>query len=138
MEDVECDFEQCIVRKLSLLNNPVGSMLSYLCEPRPWVNKIIAIAHNAIAFDLQIIPNRAILLKWLHELIMKGLKIMCKKMEHLVFLESVSFRPCSLGKLPEAFGLKASKSWYPHYFNTEENLGYIGPNPDASYTALIR
>ena len=54
-------------------------------------------------------------------------------MEHLVFLDSVSFLPCSLRKLQEAFGLTASKSWYPHYFNTEENLDYVGPIPDASY-----
>jgi len=33
----------------------------------------------------------------------------------------------------EAFGLTASKSWYPHYFNTEGNLDYVGPIPDASY-----
>ena len=36
-------------------------------------------------------------------------------------------------KLPEAFGLQAAKSWYPHYFNTEENLDYVGPMPDISY-----
>jgi len=55
------------------------------------------------------------------------------KMVHLVFLDSVSFLPCSLRKLPETFGLTDSKSWYPHYFNTEENLDYVGPIPDASY-----
>ena len=58
---------------------------------------------------------------------------MLMKIEHLVFLDSVSFRPCSLRKLPEAFGLTTSKSCYPHYCNTEENLDYIGPIPDASY-----
>ena len=26
-----------------------------------------------------------------------------------------------------------SKAWYPHYFNTEENLDYLGPTPDVSY-----
>jgi hypothetical protein len=35
---------------------------------------------------------------------MNGLKIMCMKMEHLVFLDSVSFLPCPLRKLPEALG----------------------------------
>jgi len=39
----------------------------------------------------------------------------------------------ALRKLPEAFGLQATKSWYPHYFNTEENLDYVGPMPDISY-----
>jgi len=64
---------------------------------------------------------------------MNGLKIMCMKMEHLVFLDSVFFLPFALRKLPEAFGLTATKSWYPNYFNTEENLNYVGPIPDISY-----
>jgi len=55
------------------------------------------------------------------------------RVEHLVFLDSVSFLPFPVRKLPEAFGLTASKSWYPHIFNTEENLDYIGPIPDVSY-----
>jgi len=64
---------------------------------------------------------------------MNGLKIVCMKTEHFVFLDSVSFLPFSLRKLPDAFGLSASKSWYPHYFNSEENLDYIGPIADVSY-----
>jgi len=55
------------------------------------------------------------------------------KLEHLVFLDTVSFLPCSLRKMPEAFRLTACKSWYPHYFNTEENIDYVGPIPDVSY-----
>jgi len=27
----------------------------------------------------------------------------------------------------------ASKSWFPHLFNTEDNLGYIGPISDTKY-----
>jgi len=78
-----------------------------------WVNKNVAIAHNAKAFDLHFILNKAIMLKWKPELTMSSLKIMCMKMEYLIFLDSVSFLPCALRKLPESFGLSASKSWYP-------------------------
>ena len=49
--------------------------------------------------------------------------------EHMTFLDSISFLPIALRKLPEAFGLEATKSWYPHYFNTEANLDYVGPIP---------
>jgi hypothetical protein len=112
-------------------------LLSYLCEPRPWVNKVIAIAHNAKAFDLHFMLNRAIFLKWKPELIMNGMKIMCLKFKHMVFLDSACFIPLQLRKLPEAFGLTSSKSWYPHYFNTKENLAYIGPIPDVSYSGEI-
>jgi len=111
----------------------VGELLSYLTERRPWVNKITATAHNAKAFDLHFIPNKAILLKWKPDLIMNSLKISCMGMEHLVFLDSVSFLPFPLRKLPEAFGLTDTKSWYPHYFNTEENLDYLRPLPDVWY-----
>ena len=62
---------------------------------------------------------------------------MCIKMEHLVFLDSVSFLPCALLKLPEAFGLSASKSWYPNYFNTRENLNYVRPIPDMTCYGVV-
>jgi len=38
---------------------------------------------------------------------MNGLNIMCMRMEHLVFLESVSFLPFPPRKLSDAFGLTA-------------------------------
>jgi hypothetical protein len=65
-------------------------------------------------------------------MIMNGMKIMFMEVENLVFLDSVSFMP-SLRKLPEAFSLISSKSWYPHYFNTKDNLAYIGPIQQVSY-----
>ena len=131
--DAERQCERCGVRKHTFWADPVGDMLTYMCKPRPWVKKVVAIAHNAKAFDLHFILNRAVLLKWQPELIMNGMKIMCMKMQHLVFLDSVSFLPFPLRKLPGAFGLTAFKSWYPHLFNTKENMDYVGPIPDVSY-----
>jgi hypothetical protein len=54
------------------------------------------------------------------------------KIEHM-FIDSVSYFPMPLRKLPKAFGLSVTKSWYPHYFNTNTNLNYVGPIPDVSY-----
>ena len=48
-------------------------------------------------------------------------------------IDSISFLPFPLRKLCNAFGLTAEKGWYPHYFNTEENLDYVGSIPDTSY-----
>jgi hypothetical protein len=73
------------------------------------------------------------MLKWKPELITNGLKITRLKMEHLVFLDSVSFLPCVLRIQPEAFGLQAAKSCYYQYINTEENLDNVGPIPAISY-----
>jgi hypothetical protein len=91
------------------------------------------IAHNAKAFDLHFILNRAFLLKLQVEMIMNWMKIMCMRAEHLVFLDSISFLPFALRKLPEAFGLTVANSWYPHYFNTQANLDYVGKIPHISY-----
>ena len=52
---------------------------------------------------------------------------------HLVFLDSVSFLPFPLRKLPETFGLTVAKSWYPHYSNTRANLDYVGNIPVIKY-----
>ena len=76
---------RCGQRKHSFWDDPVGDLLTYLCKPRPWANKIFALAQNAKAFELHFIQNWAILLKCKPELIMSGLKIMCIKMEHLDF-----------------------------------------------------
>jgi len=55
------------------------------------------------------------------------------KIHNIQFMHSVSYMPMPLRKLPEAFGLQASKSWYPHLFNTKANLDYVGAIPDIKY-----
>jgi len=74
-DDYERDCVRCGKRQHSFFEDPVGDLLSYLCEPRPWCKKVVAIAHNAKAFDAQFILNRAILLKWTPELILNRIKI---------------------------------------------------------------
>ena len=87
-------------RKHSFWQDPVGELLTYLTEPRPWSIKIAAKAHNVKAFGLHSILNMAILLKWKPGNIMNGQYIMCMKVQNLVFLDSVSYLPCPLRKLP--------------------------------------
>jgi hypothetical protein len=126
VDDVEDYCKRCGKRKHSSWDDTVGDLLSYLCETRPWCNKVIAIAHNAKAFDLHFILNRAVILNWQQKLIMNGLKIMSMKVEQLTFIDRVSFMPLPLRKLPEALGLKATKSWNQHLFNTMQNIDYVG------------
>jgi len=106
--DMDKDCVRCGKRKHSFWGDPIGNLLSYLCEPRPWVSKVVAIAHNAKAFDSQFILNRAIQMKWNTELILNGLKIVSMKIEHMLFIDSVSYLPMPLRKLPEAFGLSVT------------------------------
>lgn len=76
----------------------------------PRVNKVDATPHSTKAFDLHFIMNTPVLLKMRPEVIMNGLKLICMKIEHLVFRVSVSFLPCSLSKLVDPFALTVSKS----------------------------
>ena len=57
-------------------------------------------------------------------------------MEHMKFIDSISFLPFPLRKLSGAFGLTAAKGWYPHYYNTQDNLDYGGSKPDHSYYGI--
>jgi hypothetical protein len=107
---------QCEKRKHSFWEDPVGDMLDYHRQSRPWCNQIIAIAHNAKVCNLHFILNRAILLEWRPELIMSGQKILCMSFEHMKFIDSICFLPFPLRKLSGAFRLTSSKSWNPHYF----------------------
>ena len=108
-------------------------MLSYLFEPRLWDSKFDNIAHKAKAFDSLFILNRAIQINWKTELILNGLKIVSMKIEHLFFIDRIPYLPMPLHKLPEAFGLSTTKSLYPHFFNKNTNLDYVGHIPDVSY-----
>ena len=80
---------KCGIRKHSFWNDPVRDMLTYLYEQRPWVKKIIVIAHNAKAFDLHFILKRAVFLKSRPELVMSGQKIIMMKVEHRKFMDSM-------------------------------------------------
>jgi len=73
-EDAEgCgDCIRCGQRQHSFWDDPVVDMLTSLCKPRPWANKIDAIPHNAKGFYLHFILNSAFMLKWKTELIMRG------------------------------------------------------------------
>ena len=75
ISDIEQDCIQYSKRIHPFWDDPVGDMLKYMCESRPWVENIVVIAHNAKALDVHFIINRAILQKWQLELIMNGMKI---------------------------------------------------------------
>jgi len=52
LDDVEMACDRCGRRRHSFYDDPLGDLLSYLCEPRPWYNKVVAIAHKAKALIL--------------------------------------------------------------------------------------
>lgn len=93
------------------------------------------IAHNMKGFDGQFV------LRWLLErgytpkVIPQGSKLMQIQVATLGirFIDSFSFLPMALAKLPKTFGKdEVTKGYFPHLFNRPENKDYVGPMPDPS------
>ena len=136
VDDSERDCERCGIRKHAFWDDPVGDLLAHLWELRPWVKQIIAIAHNAEAFDLYFILSRAVLLKWRPGACDERKEDYFNEDGTCKFIDSISFLPFPLRKLFASFGLTATKGSYPHYFNAEENLNYVGSIPDTYYYGI--
>ena len=55
-------------------------------------------------------------------------------MENFCFLDSLNFMPMSFKSTPKSFDLKCcKKGYYPHFFNTAENLDYVDPYPEPKF-----
>jgi hypothetical protein len=64
---------------------------------------------------------------------MDGTKILSMRVEHFVFVDSLNYLNMPLKSMPKAFDLSCKKGFYPHFFNTHQNLDYVGPYPDVEY-----
>ena len=110
--------------------------ISHTFKSRPWANRVVAIANNAKAFDLLFAVNRLVRMKLLPgRLIMNG-QITCMKVEKVTWLDSLNYLVMPLRTLPEACGLTAQKSRFPHLSNTTENMSYVGPAAEFSYYGI--
>ena len=68
-------------------------------------------------------------------LVMSGQKIILMKIENLKFIDS-NFFALPATQVSAAFGLTAAKGWYPHNFNTKENLDYVVSIPDTPFYGI--
>ncbi len=64
---------------------------------------------------------------------MDGNKILSMLIENLNFVDSLNFLLMSLKSMPESFDLTCKKGHYPHFFNTANNLDYVGPHRKPKY-----
>ena len=67
--DVDVDCQTCGKRKHSFWTDPEVDLISYMFKSRQWADRIVAIAHNAKAFDLLFLLNRLVPIKMLPELL---------------------------------------------------------------------
>lgn len=96
------------------------------------------IFHNGRGFDFHPILNRLIKIGKAPSCIMSGRKIMymelAKKKRFSLktgrrFVDSLNFLTMPLTSFTRTFNLKTKKGYYCHFFNTQENLFYVGCIP---------
>jgi hypothetical protein len=70
-------------------------------------------------------------------MISRGLSIIRLEACSVLLLDSMSFMPMSLAALAKAFGVPATKGYFPHLFNTMANWLYEGTIPDAWLVTVL-
>ena len=111
----------------------VGKVIDYLRQSRPFADKIYILAHNSRGYDAQFLLRKFLDLRWTRQLLMDGSKTLSMVAENFCFLDSVNFLPMSLKNMPKSFDLTCKKGYYPHFFNTAENLDYVGAYPEPKF-----
>lgn len=97
---------------------------------------VIAIAHNAKAYDTQFIQEFCHRNGITPKVLMNGSKILSLSLNEVKVIDSLSFLAMPLSSFPSTFQLdELKKGFFPHLFNTVENQGYEGPKlpPRESY-----
>jgi hypothetical protein len=61
---------------------------------------------------------------------MDGTIILSKIVQNLDFWDSINFLPISLKSMTISFYLTCKMRYYTHFFNTTNNLDYVGPYPE--------
>lgn len=136
--EIECEF--CGERQHTFWgSNIIDDFMQYLGELNDKFTRIIVIAHNTQRYDSHFIlrymyANSSIWKLNERSLIINGTKIMKIQTGRYSFIDSLNFFNIGLAKLPKMFSLENNcKGYYPHAFNTAENLDYVGPLPDIKF-----
>ena len=92
----------------------------------PQHQNVIAIAHNARAYDAYFLYNYIINNSMTPEIVFRGTKIMSCRVHsglNITLLDSLNFLTMPLADLPKSFGLKEmKKGFFPHLYHTREHL----------------
>jgi len=130
MDDMSADCEQCGKHIHAFRQGPVDKFIHSLRQSRPFANNFYIISHNSRGYDAQFLLRRFLELRWAPQLIMDGSKILSMVVENLHFQDSLNYLPTSLKSMPKSFDLTCKKGYYPHFFNTANNLDYVGTHPE--------
>ena len=93
------------------------------------------IFHNGQAYDVYFIVKYIFsTMRRIPRVIYRGSKIVSIDNGKFRVIDSLNFLTFPLAQMPKVFGLdNIRKGTFPHFFNTEENWGYVGPMPHPSY-----
>ena len=91
-----------------------------------------ALAHYGRSYDNNLILREVLKRGIKVEAIANGLSMMKLVINGVTLLDTFSFLPMALAKLPAAFGIVgAAKGYFCHHFNRVENQGFKGDYPPA-------
>ncbi|KAJ8685255.1 hypothetical protein QAD02_021048 [Eretmocerus hayati] len=117
--------------------NPVAELLDFVLRKQTDFERITAICHNSRSYDGQFILRELYdhhIVKGSDktpEVIANGRKIVCLTFGKVRFIDSLSYLPMKLADLSAAFDLPVMKGYFPHKFNTLENMNHNGEWPKA-------
>ncbi|KAL0146560.1 hypothetical protein M9458_058191 [Cirrhinus mrigala] len=103
---------------------------------RPKFENFTFIAHNSSGFDSFILLEYFTSQGLAPKIILQGCRLvyMYDQVFKQRYIDSYSFLPMKLSKLPSALNLNTNeKGFFPHHFNRLENANYVGPYPSKEH-----
>lgn len=91
--------------------------------------EIVVLAHNSRGYDGHFLFNDILRRKLVGpKIIAQGMKLLRISVANVRIIDSLSFLPMGLSKLPKAFGLDGglAKGFFPHMFNIHGNMDFQG------------
>lgn len=149
-----CDFEatqetgtHCV--NLAVTQDQDGESWPLFESMDAWLDHLLSgdwwgytvIFHNGKGYDFHFILNDVLKrrgFRYTVDPVLVGAKILYftltpkrrfKQGTGIRFVDSLNFLPMALKKFTKTFGLQTKKGFYPHFFNTPENLDYVGAIP---------
>jgi len=116
-----------------VLANPVSYFIDYLRQSEPFADKVCVISHNLRGYEAQFLLTSFLQLRLVQQLKIGGSNILSMFVKNLYFLDSLNYLPLSLKSMPKSFNLKCKKGYYHHFFNTANNLDYVGSHTELKF-----
>jgi len=116
-----------------VLANRVSYFIDYLRQSEPFADKVSVISHNLRRYEAQFLLTRFLQLRLFQQLKIGGSNILSMVVNNLYFLDSLNYLPLSLKGMPKSFNFKWKKGYYHHFFNTANNLDYVGSHSELKF-----